>query len=378
VKNATGADTLFIADFVTVSDEGICRDFNNFEPTYTPSVIPMAAFGNYTGYLTGHSSAMNTAFSEFFINTCGYKYTSGVKIKFGKVFSTDEKATVNVTVWNARGPQSAPGSVIESKKVLLKQIQDDIANDRATEIIFERETPVFSRPFHVGVEIEYASGDSVAVVSSANGEATTATSWVKLPSGVWRPFTIAYGANIAMDISPIVGINPSVQVAASRQMISPGQEVILNARGASVFVWNADDATVQNVPGPQIIVNPLQTTTYTISGSGLELCNSEATITVYAIGEITGVEEASDKSLRIYPNPGTRILNIQLEKTAGAEGETQLFSAMGQRIGSSIPLKENGKFLGTSIDTTPLPQGLYLIQIKAGGKTIIRKWLKLE
>ncbi|MEO5602847.1 MAG: M43 family zinc metalloprotease [Cyclobacteriaceae bacterium] len=378
VKNANGSDTLLLDNIINVSEEGICRDFNNFLPAYTPTVIRKAAFGNYKGYLTGHNSEKTTAFSEFFINTCGYKYASGVRINFGKVYSTDEKATVNVTVWNARGPQSAPGSVIETKKVLLKQIQDDVANNRATEIIFERETPVFSRPFHVGVEINYSAGDSIAIVSSANGEATTATSWVKLPSGEWRPFTIAYGANIAMDISPIVGINPSVQVAASTQMVTPGQEVILNARGASVFIWNADDGSVQNVPGPQIKVNPLQTTTYTISGSGLELCNNVATITIYANGAITGIEENIDKDIRLYPNPGNGVLNIQLQNSESKEAFVQLFNGVGQRIGLAMALQKAGKTFTGSVNTSEIPQGLYLLQIQAGGKMVIRKWLKLQ
>jgi hypothetical protein len=299
-----------------------------------------------------------------------------VKIKFGRIHSNDENATVNVTVWNARGPQNAPGSVIETRKVLLKQIQEDIANDRYTEVVFERETPVFSRPFHVGVELTYHTGDSVAIISSANGEATTATSWVKLTTGEWKPFTIAYGANIAMDISPIVGINPSVQVAASRQLVTPGQQVILNARGASVFIWNADDGTIQDVPGPQIIVNPLQTTTYTISGSGLELCNSAASITIYAEGEITGVEEKEEKRIRIYPNPGAGVLNIQLENSSDDEASVQIFSSVGSRIGNNIALQKSGQNFTATLDTHQLPPGLYILQIKAGDKRIIRKWLK--
>ena len=378
VKNANGGDTLALDNFINVSEEGICRDFNNFEPTYTPSLLSLGDFGDYTGNLTGHSSAMNTAFSEFFINTCGYKYTSGVRIRFGKVYSTDENATVNVTVWNARGPQSAPGSVIETKKVLLKQIQEDIDNGVATEVIFGRETPLFSRSFHVGVEINYSDGDSIAIVSSANGEATTATSWVKLSTGEWKSFTTAYGANIAMDINPIVGINPSVQVAASKQLVSPGQEVILNARGATVFVWNSDDGSVVNVPGPQIQVNPRKTTTYTISGSGLELCNSEASITIYASGSITGLEELADKNIKVYPNPGKEILNVSLENTPIRDASLQLFSALGKAVGEPVIFEKQEASLSASVDTAHLPEGMYVIRIRSKESTLVRKWLKVD
>lgn len=387
VKNANGADTLMLDDFISVSEEGICRDFTNFDPAYTPSILPLSSFGDYNGYLTGHNSAEAAAFSEFFINTCGYKYASGVKIRFGKIYSTNDSAAVNVTVWNARGPQNAPGSVIETKKVLLKQIQEDVANGVATEIIFERETPLFSRPFHVGVEIDYAAGDTVAIVSSASGEATTSTSWVKLRPGqlndpehpnAWQPFTLAFGANIAMDISPMVGINPSVQVAASEQMITPGQEVILNARGASVFVWNSDDGAVQGVPGPQLVVHPRKTTTYTLTGSGLELCHSEAKITIYASGSITGVEEMADKDIMIYPNPGGHVLNVRLANSAAKQASLQLYSSLGEAVGDKVKFQADDGSLHAAVDTSTLPIGLYVIRIKADDNTIIRKWMKIK
>lgn len=387
VKNANGADTLALDDFITVSEEGVCSDFNNFQSGYTASVLPLSDFGPYNGYLTGHNSAGSTAFSEFFINTCGYRYASGVKIRFGKVYSTDENATVNVTVWNARGPQSAPGSVIETKKVLLKEIQQDVENGVATEVIFERETPLFSRPFHVGVEIDYSEGDSIAIVSSANGEATTATSWVRLPGGepqsetgasLWQPFTIAYGANIAMDISPMVGVNPSVQVAASKQLISPGQEVILNARGASVFVWNSDDGLIQEVPGPQIVVHPRQTTTYTITGSGLELCHDEAKITIYASGSITGVEDFAEKDITVFPNPGSGELNVRLTNTAFAGASLQIFSAFGTAVGEPILFRQEKGTLTASVNTSRFARGIYVLRITTKGHTIVRKWLKIE
>src|SRR5207253_358594 len=106
-------------------------------------------------------------------------YISGASVRFKELTASQEDARVYITVWNARGPQSSPGSLIERKEVLIKQIKEDIANNRTTDITFDRETPVFSRPFHVGVEINYTENYKIAIVSSANGEATNATSWIK-------------------------------------------------------------------------------------------------------------------------------------------------------------------------------------------------------
>jgi PKD repeat protein len=378
VTNAIGSATITLPDYIVVSEEGLCRDFTNFLPGFTPSILPLSSFGSYTGYLTGHNSASTTAFSEFFINNCGYKYVSGVAVKFGVAASTIEDAKLYVTVWNARGPQSSPGSVIERKEVLLKQIKEDVLNNVATEVTFDRETPVFSRPFHVGVEIEYNKGYTVAITSSANEEATNATSWVKKSNGIWQLFTIAFGANIAMDIRPHVGVNPSVQVSASKLLVYPREKVTLNGKGASIFVWNSDDGSVSNFPGPQIVVTPTQTTMYTTTGSGLDLCDNTATTTIFVRQEgVVGTEpDRTFTSLSIYPNPGGNKLQIYFENSYRGQVEMQLTSILGNKVYAQRTAEKNSDAFDHSISTEVLPQGLYVMQIKLGKKTINRKWVK--
>jgi PKD repeat protein len=378
VTNSLGSATLTLNDYIVVSEEGLCRDFTNFLPGFTPSVLPLSQFGSYTGYLTGHNSPKTTAFSEFFINNCGYKYVSGVSIKFGVATSTIEDAKVHVTVWNARGAQSSPGSVIERKEVLLKQIKEDVANNVATEITFDRETPIFSRPFHVGVEIEYNKGYTLAITSSANGEATNATSWVKKANGMWELFTIAFGANIAMDIRPHVGVNPSVQVAASKQLIYPREKVTLNGRGASIFVWNSDDGAISNVPGPQIIVTPTETTTYTTTGSGLDLCHSTALTTIYVREEnVVGTEpDLTFASLSLFPNPGSEQLQVYFENPYRGDVELRLSTVVGSKIYYQSSVAKQADEFDHSISTNGLPAGLYVVQLRLGNKVINRKWVK--
>ena len=364
-------------NYIVVSQEGLCSDFSNFKPAYTSTVLNLSQFGNYSGYLTGHSSTNNKGFSEFFSNRCGYKYISGVAIRFGNVSASTEDATVTVTVWNARGVQNGPGSVVERKVVLLKQILDDITNDRPTTITFDRETPLFSRAFHVGVEIKYNENYSLAVKSSANGEATDVTSWVQDANGRWDLFTIAYGANIAMDIKPIVGANLSVQVSASKLLVYPGEEVTLSGRGASIFEWNSNDGMVQNYTGPQLKVNPTITTTYTTKGSGVQLCNETASTTIYIRDEVVGVEDnLTENPVNVFPNPGTGSLTVEFENNYAGEVEIKLHNLVGQVAMKPLTsLKSENKFTVT-VDTPLLNSGMYLITVNQSGKQMIVKWFK--
>ena len=369
---------LTIEGYITVSEEGLCSATTNFENSFTPSLLPLSDFGPYSGYLTGHNSLKTKAIAEFFINSQGYEYVSGVEINFGYAYSNREDGAVTVTVWNARGPQNAPGSVIEQKTVLLKQIQEDIENNRPTSIVFDRETPVFSRPYQVGVEFNYETGDSVAIISSANGEATSSTSWIQNEIAVWSPYSIAQGANIALDIKPIVGVNPSTQVSASKLMVYPGEEVVLNGRGASIFVWNSDDGTVQNVAGPQLIVRPTKTTTYTTFGAGLPLCEEIANTTIYVRDNTVAIEENTlATGIRLFPNPGNKNLTISIENSYRGEITVLVRTALGATNLPAVIFRKSSEKTTYQLETDPLHSGVYFVELRLGENIVMKKWIKL-
>jgi PKD repeat protein len=376
--NSLGSDTLTFEDYIVVSEEGLCGSFSNFEAEHTPSVLNISDFTSHAGYLTGHNSAGFKAFSEFFPNSCGYKYISGLSIKFTEAVAAEEDAFVTFMVWNARGVENGPGAVIERKEVLVKQILDDLANNRPTTITFDRETPLFSRAFHVGVEIRYNAGYSLAIISSANGQATGATSWVQESNGIWQRLSNTYGVNIAMDIEPIVGANLSVQVSASKLLTNPSQEVILNGSGASIFIWNADDGSVVDYTGPQLIVKPTHTTTYITSGSGLPLCNETAYTTIYVRDVVVIVEdELHESHVSIYPNPGKGTLAISIENNYTGEVQVAVRSVIGQDMIHMVNQKTERNFSGT-VNTDHLSPGMYIIIINTNGKNVTRKWMKVS
>jgi PKD repeat protein len=380
-KNSLGSSAPFtIEDYITVSEEGLCNELTNFEEGYTPSVLKLSQFGPYTGYLTGNNSAKSEGFSELFDNSCGYNYISGVKIRFGKIKMVNEDAKLSVVVWSARGAQGGPNPVIERKEVFYKRIQEDVDNNEATTITFDRLTPVFSRPFHVGIELDTTrldAGDSIAITSSAHGEATKATSWVKDASGQWQLFTIAYGANIAMDIEPMVGAKPSVQVSATKTLIYPGEEVRLNGQGASIFVWNADDGSIVDFAGPQLVVYPTKQTTYITEGSGLDLCTTTAYTTIYIRSDVVGVEEPSPASgISLVPNPGTA-LNVVIDNDYSGEVSIGMNSSLGTDAITPVSALKMEKSIKIPIETSNLRPGIYMVVVRMGNSLTYKKWLKI-
>lgn len=377
-KNSLGTSVLLTKNnFITVSGEGLCNSTTNFGAGSTPSFIPLSKYGNYTGHLTGHNGLKSKAISEFFSNSLGYEFISGVKIQFGKVVSVSEDATITVIVWNARGPQRAPGSVIERKIVLLKQIQEDVANNRPTTIILDRETPVFSKPFQVGIELSYTDGNTIAIESTADGESINSTSWIQDQTGLWNPYAIAFGANIALNVQPIIGMNPSVQVSSSKLLVYPGEEVALNGRGASIFIWSATDGSVNNYAGPQLIAHPTVTTTYVAAGSGLELCNKIASTTIYVRENVTAVEpESNANGIVLFPNPGNDKLNLVIDNNHFGQIDVQMLSILGTEVIQPIVLQKSESVFTKTVDTSDLKPGLYLLTIKQSGRSVVKKWVK--
>lgn len=373
-QNTLGSSGEFvIEDYITVSPEGVCGRSTNFADTLTSTVLKLSSFGSYTGYAFGHNSEKIKAFSDYYANQLGYRYLSGVEIRFAKAFAKTDDAKAVIKVWNARGVQNGPGSVIETKEILIKQIIEDIAAGRPTIATFDRETPVFSRAFHVGIELSY-SGDSLAVYSAANNEPKSPTPWVQSTAGVWTPYTTAYGINSVLQIVPLVGMSPSVQVAASKLFVNPGEEVILNARGASIFTWSSTDNAVNQVPGPQIVVRPVQTTTYETKGSGLELCDSTAQTRIYVKGSVTGIDKPADE-ITLFPNPGADALNIQFADDYRGPVGISLITVTGTAARKmNFPKSEH--YFMEKIPAGDLPAGVYIVTVEAAGTRRYARWIK--
>lgn len=378
-KNTLGESAPLIREgYIQVSEEGLCGALTNYLSSYTPSILSISDFDIHSGYLTGNNTSTTTAISEYFRNDAGYQYISGVDIRFGVANYEDEEAAIYVTVWNSRGPQNAPGSVIERKQVLLRQIKEDIQNNRPTTIVFDRETPVLGRSFQVGIELDYSNGNSVAVKSSANGEALNATSWIQNQSGQWNSYAIQFGANIAMDIKPYVGMHPSVQVSSSKLLAYPGEEITLNGRGASIFIWSTLDGKLTNFAGPQLKFSPQTTTTFLTIGSGLDLCIDSTYATIYVRQNIVGVNENREHDvIAVFPNPGDKIFTIQAQGKYRGRMSVELISSIGKQKIIQTQFEKSFDEQSFTIDTNDLVSGLYLVRISFGQTVIVQKWVKM-
>jgi len=242
-------------------------------------------------------------------------------------------------------------------------------------VTFERNVPLSGLPYHVGVIFPYATGDTVALVTTANGESTFATSWRQNRQGDWLRYADSLGINVAHNITARIGMKSSVQVASSAIFISPGETVTLNARGASVFSWSG--AGLNTNLGPQVVASPSQTTSYTVSaGSGADLCSTSAVVTVNVrAGTVTAAPEPVEPALTITPNPSDGQVMVSFTNPQRGAVTLTVRSLTGAELFRQKAQKTTDNFQ-QPIDLRTAPSGMYIIEVKLGDETFRRRVLK--
>jgi PKD repeat protein len=372
-SNALGqSDPVVRTEYIEVLNAGLCSDATNFNGT--PTVIREI---NGTGYLAGQNNHRTQAVSEFFANKLGYSNLAGATLKFGVAKAARGAATeavVTVTVWNGRGFQNGPGAILTQKDVPLRVILADVAADRPTKVTFDRNVPLSSLPYHIGITLPYAAGDTVALITTKNGESLSATAWRQNQKGDWLRYADSLGLNVAHNIAAQIGQKSFVQIAASAIFIDPGQTVTLNARGASIFTWAGSG--LNTTLGPQVVAQPTQTTSYTVSGSGTDLCSTSAVVTINVrAGTVTAIAEPVEPALTVTPNPSDGPLVVALNSPQRGVLTLSVRSMTGAEIVRQKYQKTTDAFQ-QSLDLRTAPTGLYILDVQVDGVTFRRKLLK--
>lgn len=375
--NAQGvSDTLRRVGYIEVLNIGLCGEMTNFSGT--PTLIRDTT---KIGYVSGQNGRRVMAVSEYFDNSLGYTYLGGAKLRFGKAFAkngADTEETVTVTVWNARGFQGGPGAILEEKEVPLRKILSDIANNRPTDITFERQVPLSGLPYHIGLQLEY-DGDSVALITTKNGEALKGTSWEQNAEGEWDLFLRRTGLNIAHHITAKVGMKPSVLVSATAQFLDPGEAVTLQARGASIYTWSP--ATGLNTTlGPQVIARPNQTITYSVKGSGAEVCIDSSAITLYVrkapvLGNEPSMERLLEQTVQLSPNPSSGLIELRMNNALRGSVTVQVYNLNGVAIRQDSFRKDTDEVVQT-LDIRRSAPGIYVVEVTVGEQSVRRRVLK--
>lgn len=156
---------------------------------------------------------------------------------------------------------------------------------------------------------------------------------------------------------------PSLFAGSSSPNICAGQTTTLYVGGANTYSWNTLGT------GQTPTINPVVTTTYTVTGSFLNGCSTTTTI-VQNVSACTSISElnTSVNSLFIFPNPTRNRLTIKCEEEIIS---LELINVLGQIVYfGSFKSKE------VTIETSFLASGLYYLRMPSNNKTYFNKIIK--
>jgi len=155
---------------------------------------------------------------------------------------------------------------------------------------------------------------------------------------------------------------PNVTINGTVATICVGEELTLNASGASNYTWSTGANTAS------INIAPITTTTYSIIGSDANGCANVALVS-QAVDPCVGLQEVpvKNESHSVFPNPHDGLFYIETSQSLGVS----IYNSLGQLI---LQRKLNeGK---NQINLNEHANGIYFIEINQNGKTNRMKLIK--
>jgi hypothetical protein len=185
---------------------------------------------------------------------------------------------------------------------------------------------------------------------------TTTTVYVQASKGVCLSNRIAVTASI---YTP-----PNIDLGPPAIAINSGQTITLDpGAGFSSYLWNTN-ATTQTI-------NVNSNGTYSVVVTDSHNCQATDSIVVSVINSV-GSESALDRSLSVYPNPSSGMINVMINNPS-LEFDLQITDVEGRIILMDFH-KNHGLFV-KNYDLSDLAMGIYYVRIFSNEGNVTRAML---
>jgi hypothetical protein len=164
-------------------------------------------------------------------------------------------------------------------------------------------------------------------------------------------------------VAVTVNAAPTIFAVTNKQSICSGEQVIMQASGADLYVWSTGATT------STIVEFPVSTTSYTVTGSNSNGCSKSFTLT-QSVNACLDLEETVNTSgIRVYPNPS----NGELTVFGGNAGDLKLYNVLGSHVGDYALDSSNG----FTVQIHGLSPGIYFL-VQRSGKDVVTHKIVVE
>jgi hypothetical protein len=162
----------------------------------------------------------------------------------------------------------------------------------------------------------------------------------------------SYGCVGNATVQVIVNPLPSVTANAGLAQYCAGDQATLTAGGAASYTWITGSAYILTGNPLTVIAAP---GTYTIQGADMNGCLG-TTFLALNVSECTGLEKNSFSEVKVFPNPASTVVNIQVPVNSST---FELCDLTGRVLLNGECRNGSG-----AIDISGLPAGVYMVRVK--------------
>lgn len=323
------------------------------------------------GYVGGHNNYLDKAKASYYANAQGYLSCTGIDFEFGAAAAASGTSKVTCKIWDEVGGQ--PGTVLASRDLLISDI---ISGSGVASVTFT--TPAtLSGAFFAGFEMTYVAGDTVAILTNSDGDATPNTAWEQFSDNSWHAFDetgTSWGISVDLAIFPRVeGAGVAVSVTPNNPTILQGNSTPLTASGAATYTW-APPTGLSSSFGASVTASPSVTTTYTVTGTDASgQCTGTSQVTVTVIPNV-GVEDAlfGGSDLKLFPNPNNGTFQLSFNQLVRKDMEITVSNMIGQKVFQRSLNRFEGEYNET-ISLGSSAKGVYFVKVSDGVNQMVKK-----
>jgi choice-of-anchor B domain-containing protein len=145
------------------------------------------------------------------------------------------------------------------------------------------------------------------------------------------------------------------------------QNGVLSSSPAATYQWYLNDQAIEGATSSQF--TPIQNGDYIVAVSNTMGCeNFSEAITVSSVSTKT---PESLRQIRLYPNPVTSLLQLEINAAILQEVNAELFHSNGQRISYTVLNQSTATF-----DLSDLSAGVYLLRLTSEDGAVVKKVVK--
>ncbi len=163
-------------------------------------------------------------------------------------------------------------------------------------------------------------------------------------------------------LTVVLNALPTISVSTNNSIICSGETSTLTATGANTYTWSTSDN------GSSLVVSPITTTIYTVTGTDVNSCENTSVIT-QSVSLCTGIDQLySDSKFLVFPNPFSDIVTV---KTQANNHTIIITDVLGKVVYELVSSDEE-----TKLDLSYLKAGIYQVIINGEHNTYSHKIIK--